>query len=134
MSPLGSNESPPARQGSADWTGAIVAVLLAPVFVLFVYLGYAEKGFTTYLVSCALAIAIKLRWNLRKHVWFWVTIALVVAAHIPLLVAVRWPKSNVPTIVLSMPLGIADFLVMSGAISLAEKAFSARQSPDENVG
>jgi hypothetical protein len=59
-------QSSTERRGRADWTGLIVAALMSPVFILFVYLGKAETGFTAYLVSCAVAVAIKLRWKLRK--------------------------------------------------------------------
>lgn len=130
---IGNNEQPPTeRQGRADWTGLIMAALAAPVFFFFVYLGKAEMGFTVSLVLCVAMIAIKLRWKLRKHAWFWVTIALVMAVHIPLFFIVRWPQTKIPTIAFSMPLGIADFLLISGAISLAEKLFSKSHSSHED--
>ena len=109
-----------------------MAALAAPVFFFFVYLGKAEMGFTVSLVLCVAMIAIKLRWKLRKHAWFWVTIALVMAVHIPLFFIVRWPQTKIPTIAFSMPLGIADFLLISGAISLAEKLFSKSHSSHED--
>jgi hypothetical protein len=53
--------------------------------------------------------------------------------HVPLLFFVRWPHSNVPTIAYSMPLGIADFLLIVGAIGLAEKFFPEGSSTDDEV-
>ena len=47
---------------------------------------------------------------------------------------VRWPQTNIPTIAFAMPIGIADFLLISGAISLAEKVFSGGRSSDEEEG
>jgi len=61
---------------------------------------------------------------LRKHTWFWAAIVLVLALHVPLLFIVRWPDSKVPTIAYSLPLGIVDFLLIMGAVGLAEKLFS----------
>ena len=116
------------RRGRADWTGIIVTVLMSPVFFLFVYLGKAEMGFTAYLVACVAAVAIKLRWKLRKHVWFWGTIALALGVQIPLLFIVRWPRTNVPTIVYSVPFGIAEFLLISVALRLAQRMFSKGDS------
>jgi hypothetical protein len=128
------NHSPPEQQGRADWTGTIIGALLLPVFFSFVYLGKAEMGFTVCLVLGMVMIAIKLRWNLRRHAWFWVTIAVILILHIPLLFIVRWPETNIPTIAFSMPLGIADFWLTIGGIGLAEKVFSKGHSSDQEDG
>ena len=128
------DQSPPERQGRADWTGTIIGALLAPVFFFFVYLGMAEMGFTVCIVLGMVVLAIKLRWKLRRHAWFWITIALVLVLHIPFFFIVRWPQTKIPTIAFSMPLGIADFLLISGAISLAEKLFSKGHPSDEEDG
>jgi hypothetical protein len=117
-------EARATRRGRADWTGAIIAALLSPVFFLFVYLGKAEVGFTVCIVLGMVMLAIKLRWHLRDYAWFWVTIALILALHVPFLFIVRWPQTHILTIAFSLPLGIADFLLVSGAISLAENVFS----------
>jgi hypothetical protein len=91
-------------------------------------------GFTVMLVLGLVIFAVKLRWNLRRHAWFWVTIALILALHIPVLLFVRWPQTNIPTIAFAMPFGIADFLLISGAIILAERVFSKGNSSDGNDG
>src|SRR5580704_8536128 len=123
MSMPNDEQSSPERQGRTDWSGTIIGALLIPVFFLFIYLGKAELGFTVCIVLGMVILAIKRRWKLRRHAWFWVTIAIVLALHIPFLFSVRWPRSNVPTLAFSLPFGIADFLLISGAISLAEKIF-----------
>jgi hypothetical protein len=129
---MANDAQPPAeREGRADWTGLKVAALAAPVFFLFVYLGKAEMGFTVGLVLCMAMIAIKLRWKWRGQTWFWVTIALILAIHVPFLFIVRWPQTNVPRIAFSIPLGITDFLLISGALRLAEKLFNNANSPDK---
>lgn len=132
MSTANDDQSPTQPGARADWTGLIMAALAAPVFILFVYLGKAEMGFTVSLVLCVAMIAIKLRWKLRRHPWFWMTIALVLLLHIPFFFIVRWPHTKIPTIAFSLPLGIADFLLVSGAISLAEKLFSKDHPSDED--
>lgn len=76
-------------------------------------------------------VAIKIRWNLRKHVWFWATIAFILALHAPLFLIVRWPQGNLPTIFYTLPIGIADFLIISGALRLAEKLLSEDSFSDE---
>ena len=124
----------PKEKRSADWSGTIIGVMLLPVFFVFVYLGKAEMGFNLVLVLGLAMIAVKLRWKLRRHIWFWATIIFVLFLHVPLLFFVHWPQSNVPTIVYSLPLGVVDFSVITGAISLAQKVFSKDSSADAEDG
>src|SRR5580704_2684303 len=115
------NESSEAKRPT-DWSGTIIGLMLLPVFFVFAFLGKAELGFNVMLVSGLVMIAVRLRWRLRKYAWFWATIVLVFLVH--------WPESRVPTIAYSLPLGVADFLLISGALGLAEKLFSKGSSLD----
>ena len=121
----------PKKKSPTDWSGTIIGVMLLPVFFVFVFLGKAELGFNVMLVLGLVMIAVRLRWKLRRYAWFWGTIAFVLLLHIPFLFLVHWPQSNVPTIVYSLPLGVADFLLITGAISLAQKVFSKSGSSDD---
>jgi hypothetical protein len=75
----------PKEEGPTDWSGTIIGLMLLPVLFFFIYLGKAEMGFTLIIVLGAVIFAIKLQWKLRKHVWFWATIVLILVLHIPLL-------------------------------------------------
>jgi hypothetical protein len=125
-------EEQPAEEQEPDYTGVKIAGILIPVFILFIYLGKAEMGFTVFIVLSMVLLAIKLQWRLRKHVWFWATIAVVLALHIPLFFIVRWPDTKTPTIAYSLPLGIADFLIISGAIRLSKNLFLKDSSSDDD--
>ncbi|MGI9101664.1 MAG: hypothetical protein ACR2IF_04380 [Terriglobales bacterium] len=94
------------------------------MFLVFVFLGNADMGLAVAIVLAVVLVAIKLRWKLRKHIWFWAIIAIVVALHVPLFRMVRWPQGSAPTLSYTMPFAIVDFLIISGALSLAEKLFS----------
>jgi hypothetical protein len=122
---------PPKEERPADYTGLVIVAMVAPLFFFFICLGKAEMGFTACLVLGLAMLAIRLRWKLRKHFWFWATIVLVLGLQVPLLFIVRWPHSNVPTLAYSLPMGIVDFLLVMGAISLAQKLFSKGSSPNE---
>lgn len=123
---------PPKPKEPVDYTGLKIGLVLAPVFFLFVLLGNADMGLTVCIVLAVIIFAVKLRWNLRKHVWFWAIIALILALHVPLFLVVRWPQGKGPTLFYTMPLGIADFLIISGALDLAERLFpSGSSSSDE---
>ncbi len=120
----------PKEKSSTDWSGTIIGVMLLPVFFVFAFLGKAELGFNVMLVLGLVMIAVRLRWKLRRYAWFWGTIVFVLLLHIPFLSLVHWPQSRVPTIAYSLPLGIVDFLLISGAISLAQRVFANGSSDD----
>jgi hypothetical protein len=123
-----SNYDPPRGKKPVDYTGLIFAAILAPVFLFFIYLGKADMGLAVFIVLGMIMFAIKIRWNLRKHVWFWAIVVFILALHIPLVLVVRWPQGNVPTLFYTMPIGIADFLIISKALGLAEKLLSQDSS------
>lgn len=117
------NDYRPQAKEPTDYTGLIITAILAPVFVLFAYFGSANLALTAIIVLGMIMCAIKIRWSLRKHAWFWATIVLVLALHVPLLLIVRWPSGKAPTIAYTLPLGFADFFIILGALGLAERVF-----------
>jgi magnesium-transporting ATPase (P-type) len=114
---------PPKQKEPVDYTGLKIGAVLLPVFFLITFLYNADAGLAAYMVLGVIVFAIKLRWYLRKHIWFWAVIAVILTLHVPLVFMVQCPK-NAPTIFYAMPIGIADFLIISGALGLAEKLFS----------
>jgi hypothetical protein len=85
---------------------------LAPVLLLFILLGEADIGLTVFIILGVTIFAIKLHWDLRKHIWFWAIIAGILALHVPLVSIVRWPHGKVPTLSYALPAGIADFVII----------------------
>jgi hypothetical protein len=113
----------PKEKEPVDYTGLKIVAILAPVFFLITFLANADVGLAACIVLGMIILAIKIRWNLRKHVWFWGTIIFILALHVPLVFLVRWPQGNVPTLFYTMPIGIADFFIILGAVGLAERLF-----------
>jgi len=52
-----------------------------------------------------LGVAIAMRWQLKRHVWFWITMTVIAALHVPLILFVPWTTKWVPAIVI-IPIGI----------------------------
>ena len=124
-------QPPPEEKEPTDYTGLKIGAVLVPVIILFAYLGNADMGLTVFIVLGMTIFAIKLRWRLRKHVWFWPIIVFILALHVPLFSIIRWPQGNTPTLAYTLPIGIVDFLLIMGAIGLAEKFFSKGSSSDD---
>jgi len=114
-----------------DYTGLKIGAILLPILLLFIYLGKADMGLTVFIVLGVSIVAIKIRWNLRKHLWFWLIIVSIFALHVPLFFIVRWPQGKVPGLFYGLPFGLVDFLIISGALRLAEKFFLKGSSPTD---
>ena len=123
-------ESPKAKEPT-DYTGLKIGAMVAPVFFVVTFLYNADAGLAVSIVSVVILFALRSRWYLRKHLWFWAIIAVFLALHVPLVFMIRRPQGNVPTLFYTMPIGIADFLIISGALTLAEKLLSRESSPDD---
>lgn len=111
-----------------DYSGLIIGLMLTPVFILVTYLWNADTALSVVVVLGMTLFAIKLRWYLRKHVWFWGIIVLILALHAPLVFIFRWPHGNVPTRDYVMPIGILDFFIIIVAVDVADRIFSKDSS------
>jgi hypothetical protein len=101
------------------------------MFLLFILLGEAEMGLKVFIVLAMAIFAIKLHWDSRKHFWFRATIAIVLALHVPLVFIVRLPQGNVSARSYVIPVGIADFVIIWGALDLAERLSVKNPSPND---
>jgi hypothetical protein len=66
-------------------------------------------------------LIVRMRWDLRKHVWFWATITFLVLLHVPLILFTPWTNVNLPGPTVA-PFAFLDFGIMYGCIKLVEKA------------
>jgi hypothetical protein len=79
----------PANQGmeaprKLTAKSAYVAFLCAmPVLLVFSLLGRWEMGIGAAICSGVVFLVIRIRWDLRKHVWFWATIAFALLLQAP---------------------------------------------------
>jgi hypothetical protein len=109
-----------------DYTGLIIAAILLPPFLVFIYFGKESLGITVSLVLGALMVAIRIRWDLRQQLWFWETIGFVLVLHIPFLYFVRIPPAWFHSVAM-VPIVFPDCLLTVGIIRLVEK-FHERNS------
>ena len=124
---MSDDDSPKAKEPT-DYAGLKIGAILLPMLLLFIYLGKADMGLAVSIVLGVITVAIKIRWNLRKHVWFWAIIVFILALHIPLFLIVRWPQGDLPTLFYTLPFGLIDFLIISGILGLTEKLLSKDSS------
>jgi multisubunit Na+/H+ antiporter MnhB subunit len=109
----------------SKYTGLIIAALTSPVYLLFVYLDQPDIGLTAVYCLGTILLAIRVRWDLRKHAWFWVVMAVVLALHVPLIVSWRWPDRWIPGIAL-LPFAAADCAMILGVVRVGERLAGAK--------
>jgi hypothetical protein len=68
-----------------------------------------------------IGLAITMRWKLRTHGWFWITIIILAVLHLPLILFVPWTTKWIPAILIA-PIGIADLYAMLWVISIVAKS------------
>ncbi len=106
------------RKVRLPWWGLLCVMLGALLLcLLFIYFGRFDLARPSIISAAMVAIAIALRWKLRRHVWFWATMAILAALHLPLILFVPWTTRWIPAVVIA-PVGIADLYAMLWVLSV----------------
>lgn len=104
-----------------SWTGGLCiffgTILLA---LLFVSVGRFDLARPTMVSVVMVGLAIAMRWKLRKHAWFWITMIILAALHVPLILFLPSTTRWIPAILIA-PIGIADLYAMLWVISAVAK-------------
>jgi hypothetical protein len=109
------------RQMRLPWWGVLCVMVGAGALgLLFVYFGRFDLAQPALISVGMVAIAIALRWKLRRHAWFWITMTFLAALHLPLILFVPWTTKWIPAIMIA-PFGIADLYAMLWIVSVVGK-------------
>jgi hypothetical protein len=101
------------------WMLAIAAVAF-PVVPLFDHLGKPEFERPAYFASMLMLLIVKVCWDLRNRVWFWITLIGIAALHVPLITLTALRLSRMPPRFLLVPT-VVDCFAILGVISLIER-------------
>jgi NADH:ubiquinone oxidoreductase subunit 3 (subunit A) len=67
-----------------------------------------------------LGVATVVKWKLRRHAWFWITMIVIVTLHVAVIFLVPWTTKWVPALVI-IPIGTADVYAMLAILSVNGK-------------
>jgi hypothetical protein len=108
-----------------SWRAKLLIVIFgAPTTFLFARYGKLELALPLFNILGVLGLVIFLKWKLRKRAWFWVTIAVIAALHVPLILFVPWTTAWVPALAIAA-IDSADFVLILWVLLLVGKLVGA---------
>ena len=106
---------------------ALIAVSCAsPLFFLFALQGDPGRGRAAMFSAAVIILAIRSRWDLSQHIWFWTTVAAIVGLHVPLVLLTHWPEASYPGFTLLLPAAL-DYAAIYGLMKVVERAMTGSQ-------
>jgi len=84
---------------------------------LFDHFGELSLARPTLTSLAIIALAITMRWRLRRHPWFWIATTIIVILHVLAILFVPWNTKWVPAVVI-IPIGIGDLYAMLAVFSI----------------
>ena len=87
---------------------------------LFDHFGRLDLALPTLNSIGVLGFVLVLKWQQRRCAWFWITMTILAALHVPLILFVPWTTKWVPAIAIAA-IDSADFCVMLTILSVVGK-------------
>lgn len=100
--------------------GLLAIVLCAPVYFLVAHFSTPGKARAAAVCLGVLVIVLRAFWSLRRQLWYWVIIALVVSCDVFFVTQVSWSSKDITAPLLGF-IAILNFVLICGIISLVGK-------------
>ncbi len=119
------------RKLRLPWWGVLCVILGAlAVLIFFDHFGRLALARPTMISAAMVIIAIAMRWKLKRHMWFWITMIVLAALHVPLILFVPWTTKWIPALAI-IPIGIADLYLMLWVLSVAGKFMGEQKTTEK---
>jgi hypothetical protein len=115
------------RKMRLPWWGVLCVIFGAILLeLIFAYFGRSNLARPSVISVAMVALAIVMRWKLRRHVWFWITVTFLAALHVPLILFIPWTTKWIPAAAI-IPIGVADLYVMLWVLSVVGRFMERRK-------
>ncbi len=101
---------------------AVLCLLVGgmPLPWLFDHFGKLNLMLPIWNSVAVLGFMLVLKRKLRRHAWFWITMAVLAALHVPLVLFIPWTTRWVPALVIAA-IDSTDLIVMIAILAVVEK-------------
>jgi hypothetical protein len=115
------NEIKEAKKLRLPWWGILCVIVVAlPIYSLFDYLGRPNMALPALNCVGVLGFVIAIKWKLRGHIWFWITMSVIVALHVPLILFVPWTTRWIPALAIAA-IDSVDLILLLVVLAAVEK-------------
>jgi hypothetical protein len=110
-----------AKKMRLPWWAVLCGIIASMIGAwLFDRFGKLDIALPTLNCVAVLGFLIVLKWKLRRHVWFWATMTIIAALHVPLLLFVPWTTKWVPALAIAA-IDSVDFCVILWILAVIGK-------------
>lgn len=105
--------------------GYLILLCSLPILIVFAILGKIWIGFGAWICSGLVILVVRTRWDLRMHVWFWITIVFAELIQTPIVLLIPWNDRSL-TWITFLPVAVLDYYLVYGCVRLVEKMLVRR--------
>jgi hypothetical protein len=107
-----------AKKIRLPWWGLLcLGTVSLPIYWLFDHFGRLNMALPTLNCIVVLGFVIAVKRKLRWHAWFWGTMAILAALHVPLILFVPWTTKWVPALAIAA-IDSGDLIVMLAILAV----------------
>lgn len=100
--------------------GYLILLCSSPIVIGFAIVGKVWLGFGAWICCGLVVLVVRTRWDLRRHLWFWLVIIFAGLLQIPIVLWMPWNDRNL-TWITFLPVAALDYVLVYGAIRVVEK-------------
>ena len=113
--------------------GFLAVILVAlPIIISPLFTGKTELLIGVSMSAAVNVLAIAKCWNLKRYVWFWVVVSLIMALHVSLAFLDHWPRVAMTRFTI-LPIGVLYYCLTLGVVRFVGRFIMKSPPPDEEV-
>jgi hypothetical protein len=122
-----------AKKLCLPWWGVLCIIIGAlPIYWLFDHFGRLNIALPILNVIAVLAFMLALKRKLWPHAWFWITMTVIAALHVPLILFIPWGTRWVPALAIAA-IDSVDFCLILWILSVVGKLMGGQKATERRV-
>ena len=124
------NDIKSARKMHLPWWGVLCVFTVTLLAAwLFDHRGMLDRTLPVLNSMAVLGLVLAVKWRMRRHVWFWITMTAIAVLHIPLIFFIPWPAGWVPAAVFA-GLASVDFCIVIAIVDVVANSLPVQETAE----